>query len=120
MRITVVIDNNLPQADAFRRQSGGETPSCALKAEHGLCLFVETGNDKFFFDLGQTDLFLANAASLGIDVAAVDFAIVSHGHYDHGGGIAAFLAANSHAPVFLRDTAFTTCHSERDGRMRYI
>ncbi|MCF0198488.1 MAG: MBL fold metallo-hydrolase [Bacteroidaceae bacterium] len=105
MQIHVVIDN---------------ISHCALGAEHGLCLFVQTEEHRFFFDFGQTDLFLSNAQAMGIDVESADFAIVSHGHYDHGGGIEAFLHANAHAPVFLHPEAFARCYSEKEGRKRYI
>ena len=56
--------------------------------EHGLCLFVEYGNNRFLFDLGQgRDTFIKNALSLGVPISEVDFVVLSHGHYDHTGGI---------------------------------
>ena len=77
-----------------------------LGTEHGLSLYVETGTHKILFDMGQTDLFYANAQALGVDLTAVDLAILSHGHYDHGGGLATFLEVNRHAPVYLHRDAF--------------
>lgn len=78
----------------------------SFEAEHGLSLFIQTDNHNILFDMGQTDLFLKNAEKLGIDLACVDIAILSHGHYDHGGGLQKFLEINSHAPVYISRYAF--------------
>ena len=77
-----------------------------LCAEHGLSLYIETGAHHILFDMGQTALYAANARALGVDLAGVDLAVLSHGHYDHGGGLAHFLAANPGAPVYLSRYAF--------------
>ena len=82
------------------------TSACGLTAEHGLSLFVEMPGCRFLFDLGQTDLFARNAAALGVDPDQADFAVISHGHYDHGGGLRVFLALNRHAPVYVNRHAF--------------
>ena len=75
-------------------------------AEHGLSLYIETGAHHILFDMGQTALYAANARALGVDLAGVDLAVLSHGHYDLGGGLAHFLAANPGAPVYLSRYAF--------------
>ena len=77
-----------------------------LGAEHGLSLYIETGAHHILFDMGQTALYAANARALGVDLAGVDLAVLSHGHYDHGGGLAHFLAATPGAPVYLSRYAF--------------
>ena len=77
-----------------------------LGAEHGLSLYIETGAHHILFYMGQTALYAANARALGVDLAGVDLAVLSHGHYDHGGGLAHFLAANPGAPVYLSRYAF--------------
>ena len=77
-----------------------------FKCEHGLSLYIETENAKILFDMGQTDLFYQNALKLGINLADVDFAILSHGHYDHGGGLEKFLEINKTAPVYINRFAF--------------
>ncbi len=85
----------------------------SLGAEHGLSLFIEYGGGSILFDTGKTGLFLSNARILGCAVEAVDFAVISHGHYDHGGGLNAFLEVNGRAPVYIRNGAFSTHLSHR-------
>lgn len=77
-----------------------------FRTEHGLSLLIETGSQSILFDMGQSDAFAKNAEVLGADLSAVDFAVLSHGHYDHGGGIAKFLSLNKNAPIYLSRFAF--------------
>lgn len=56
-------------------------------AEWGLSLFIETKNAKILFDLGATDVFLKNAARMGVDLEDADFVALSHHHWDHIGGL---------------------------------
>ena len=74
--------------------------------EHGLSLFIRTKNHGILFDTGQSDLFARNAAVLGIDLEEADIAVLSHGHYDHGGGLKRFLELNDRAAVYLCRHAF--------------
>ena len=92
MKIYTLIENTAVQAD--------------LTAEHGLSLYLETDGLRILFDMGQSDAFWDNAEKMGIDLAQVDVAVLSHGHYDHGGGLARFLQGNDHAPVYLSRHAF--------------
>ena len=77
-----------------------------VTAQHGLSLYLETEGKTILFDMGQDGTFLRNAESLGIDLSKVDMAVISHGHYDHGGGLEAFLQVNVKAPVYIHGLAF--------------
>lgn len=77
-----------------------------IRSEHGLSLYIEACGKKILFDMGQSELFFQNATTLGVDLSEVDFAIISHGHYDHGGGLKKFLKINKTAPVYIRENAF--------------
>lgn len=94
--------------------------SGTLPFEHGLSLYLETGDRRILFDMGQGELFLTNAQHMGIDISKVDLAVLSHGHYDHGGGIAAFLKANDHAPVYVQECAFHRYYHVSADETRYI
>ncbi len=90
MKITVLIDNQ-------------EHPeNSALRAEHGLSFHIETERgEKVLLDVGASDKFLYNAEELGIDIADVNYLILSHAHNDHTGGLDAFLQHNGKARIFL-------------------
>ena len=97
MDVTVLMENS--------------TPSSRLAARHGLSLWLETADGRrVLFDMGPDEGFLANAQVLGVDVTSADLAVLSHGHYDHGGGLPAFLAAcaatGRNVPVYVREHAF--------------
>jgi 7,8-dihydropterin-6-yl-methyl-4-(beta-D-ribofuranosyl)aminobenzene 5'-phosphate synthase len=82
------------------------TVDSRLHPQHGLSLYIETQRHKILFDTGADALFLRNAQALGIDLSKVDIVIISHGHSDHGGGLAAFLQINTVAKVYIRTSAF--------------
>lgn len=91
MKITVLIENL-----AYRED---------LIAEHGLSVHIDTGNKKILFDTGQTSAFADNANKLGINLSDVDYLVISHGHYDHTGGLNKFLAVNPKAEIFISQRA---------------
>ena len=77
----------------------------AYRSEHGLSIYVETEKHRLLVDTGKTDAFLGNAKRQGIDLAKVDTVVLSHGHYDHGGGIMSFREINPHAVIYMQQSA---------------
>ena len=72
---------------------------------HGLSFYIETDKHKLLMDLGPSQDTLKNAAVLGIDLKAVDTVILSHGHYDHSGGILPFADINAGATIYMQESA---------------
>lgn len=87
-----------------------------LTPARGLSFYVETARRKVLFDMGPDASFLENARALGIDLAAVDTAVLSHGHSDHGGGLAAFCAVNGKAKIHLRREALGAYYAVLPGQ----
>lgn len=58
-----------------------------LKFEHGLSLYLEMEDTKCLFDTGQSGTFVENAQALGKTLGDLEYVFLSHGHYDHGGGM---------------------------------
>lgn len=102
MRVHVLMENSTCRSD--------------LVAEHGLSLLIETAAGlRILFDCGASAAFADNAQRMGLDLSAVDLAILSHGHYDHGGGLARFFELNHHAPVWVSPHAFEA-HYNANGK----
>lgn len=91
-----------------------------LVAEHGLSLLIETVNRKILFDAGASPLLMHNIKQLDIDPATIDTVVISHGHFDHTGGLPAFLAANSKAKVYIHKEAFHHFFGEEEGKLDKI
>ena len=77
-----------------------------FEAEHGLSLYIETPEHNILFDTGASSVFARNAERMGVDLKKADIAFISHGHYDHGGGMKRFLEINPSAPVYISRYAF--------------
>ena len=87
MKLTVLMENTTCRED--------------LVCEHGLSLYIEANGQRILFDAGQTGAFADNAEKMGVDLTKIDLCILSHGHYDHGGGLKRFLEINDHAKVYI-------------------
>ncbi len=109
MRITVLIDNTASETD----------PS--LASELGLSLHLSHRGRTILFDCGASAAFAANAEALHISLEAVDAAVLSHHHYDHGGGARHFFEVNNTAPLFLGEAPAGHCYSlKEDQSWKYV
>lgn len=77
-----------------------------LSAQHGLSFFIEANDKKILFDVGANSMFLENALKMNIEIADVDILLISHGHYDHMGGLDSFLKVNQKAKIYIKQQAF--------------
>jgi 7,8-dihydropterin-6-yl-methyl-4-(beta-D-ribofuranosyl)aminobenzene 5'-phosphate synthase len=103
LTITVLADNCVDRGEG-------------LLAEHGLSLLVATGDRRVLLDSGQSDICVRNAARLGVDLRGLSAVVLSHGHYDHGGGLPALLDQVSRLEVTAHPAAFAPKYSRRQGQ----
>ncbi len=74
MKLTLLTENN-SLYDTF------------FHAEHGFSAYIEDDGKKILYDTGYSNAFIKNAIQMGIDLTKIDYLIISHGHYDHAGGL---------------------------------
>lgn len=94
-----------------------KTETEGILAEHGLSIYIDTGDNKILFDAGASDAFAMNAQQMKVDLSQVDLAVVSHGHYDHTGGFPMFCRINRKAPIYIHKNAFRESHGFENGRI---
>lgn len=93
-------------------------PGCLY--EHGLSFYIETDRHRLLLDTGATGAFLQNAETLGIGLNSVDTLVLSHGHYDHGGGILTFAQTAPTAKIYLRRNALEPYYHLKPEGEKYI
>ena len=98
MKITTLIENRKSITDP------------GLTSEWGLSLYIEFNNHSILFDTRASGAFVDNATHLSIKVDSIDVAVLSHHHYDHGGGLKRFFELNSNAKVYLADLPDGECY----------
>lgn len=74
-------------------------------AEHGFCIYLETQKHRILADTGASEKTWENAKKLGVGLDTVDMVFLSHGHYDHSGGILSFAEQNPHAKIYIHARA---------------
>lgn len=105
LRITVLVENT----------GGNNCPG-----EHGLSLLIEDEEYKILLDAGKSPLFSENAKTLGVDLTGVDFAVLSHSHYDHADGFDSFFEINDKAKLYVREGTGEHYFSMHGDELKYI
>lgn len=85
-------------------------------SEHGLSIHIRHMKQEILFDTGHTDVYLKNAKKMAIDLSIIHHLVLSHGHYDHMGGLRFFPKKNKLSSVILHKDAFIPkyAHEETD------
>jgi 7,8-dihydropterin-6-yl-methyl-4-(beta-D-ribofuranosyl)aminobenzene 5'-phosphate synthase len=93
-----------------------------FQAEHGLAFMITTPAGQILFDTGQSgDVLVHNAIQLGLDLSQIDALVLSHAHYDHTGGLQAFLQKRRPGlPLYAHPDLFRERYAIKDGETRSI
>ena len=94
LKISILVENTV----------GG---SLGLIGEWGLAMHLDFGGERILFDTGEQGHLLANAQALGIDLRQIDRIILSHGHYDHTGGLNELLKFRGPVPIHAHQDLFS-------------
>ncbi len=94
-----------------------KTENSRCMAEWGLSVLIDTGRKKILLDAGTSDLYMENACALGVNLQDVDALVISHGHFDHTGGVPSFVEVNEKASVYLHKDALYEAYGETDGKV---
>jgi len=104
-QLTILVENN---------------PHGELAGEHGIGILVEAKGRRILFDTGQTGLVAENGEKLGIDLSSIDSVVLSHGHYDHTGGLPAFAERNESFRLYSVPGVEIERYSRKGGQARSI
>jgi 7,8-dihydropterin-6-yl-methyl-4-(beta-D-ribofuranosyl)aminobenzene 5'-phosphate synthase len=84
------------------------TPSPALIGEYGFSALIEVDDYRILFDTGSAQALYYNATQLGIDLTRVDALVISHGHFDHTGGLLSYLKQYGPRPIYAHSGMFAS------------
>lgn len=104
-KLTVIVDNI----------SSGD-----IKGEWGLSILAEYNGKKILADVGGSNLFATNLSKLGFDIKDIDYATLSHAHYDHANGMPLFFEKNSKANFYIQEAAYENCYFKKFIFHKYI
>jgi 7,8-dihydropterin-6-yl-methyl-4-(beta-D-ribofuranosyl)aminobenzene 5'-phosphate synthase len=104
-KITIIVDNKAAEG---------------LLCEHGFSAWIEVAGRRLLFDTGQGAALAGNADRLGIDLRTADTLVLSHGHYDHTGGVPLVIARAPTAEIYAHPAATGPRYSIRDGVAKQI
>ena len=106
IHISIIVNNTTSHSDFI--------------TEHGLSLWIEYKEKKILFDTGQSNAVISNAKNLGIDLASADAIVISHGHYDHTGGLSDVLDIAVQAKVYIHPLATEPKFNKKAQNVKYI
>ena len=105
MRATVLVDN---------------ISNNGLNGEWGLSIYIEYHGQNILLDTGASGLFLENANKIGKNIEDIDYAVLSHAHYDHAYGMKTFFDNNEKSKFYLRKGSAENCYSKKWFFHKYI
>lgn len=106
LRITTLIEDS----------PGDDT---SLEYEHGLSFFIEYDGRRILFDTGQSGAFARNAEVLGLNLRTLEKVVLSHGHYDHTGGLLTLADTARSFELYLKECILQKKYAYKDGRYEF-
>ena len=92
----------------------------ALKAEHGISFFIEKDGHRILFDTGQSGTFIENAKQLKTDLTSLEYVVLSHGHYDHSGGLKALTQVTTDFKLIMGQGFFDEKYGYKNNSCEYL
>lgn len=105
MKATVLVDN---------------IANDTIKGEWGLSILIEYNGEKILLDVGASGLYVKNAEILGLSLKDIDYAVLSHAHFDHANGMKQFFELNTKAKFYVQSTCAENCYFKKWIFTKYI